>query len=169
MWIFAGGVTSMDDFLVKFFPVVYNKEHASTFHEGHYCKYDNQGLQAFTSSLYLAALVASFVASVTTRVLGRKITMLIGGLSFLLGASLNAAAQDLAMLIVGRLFLGFGVGFANQVCHISRTNSFTQCSRLLWLTKCGLCICGWALGVPEWGGWLQVGSPQCPFPIVQRE
>lgn len=130
----------MDDFLVKFFPVVYNKEHSPNFHESHYCKYDNQGLQAFTSSLYLAALVASIVASVTTRVLGRKITMLIGGLSFLLGASLNAAAQDLAMLIVGRLFLGFGVGFANQVCHISRTKSFTQCSRLLWLTVCGLLI-----------------------------
>jgi predicted MFS family arabinose efflux permease len=41
--------------------------------------------------------------------------MLIGGLFFCLGAALVAAAQDLAMLIVGRICLGIGVGFANQV------------------------------------------------------
>lgn len=107
----------MDDFLIKFFPTVYAKKHSSTLHESHYCKYDNQGLQAFTSSLYLAGLVASYFASFSTRLLGRKITMLIGGLSFLTGAILNAAAQDLAMLIVGRILLGVGVGFANQVQH----------------------------------------------------
>ena len=41
--------------------------------------------------------------------------MVIGGLFFLLGASLNAAAQNLAMLYAGRLCLGVGIGFANQV------------------------------------------------------
>ena len=33
---------------------------------------------------------------------------------FLLGSTLNAAAQNLAMLIVGRICLGFGIGCANQ-------------------------------------------------------
>ncbi|EFJ22414.1 hypothetical protein SELMODRAFT_38048, partial [Selaginella moellendorffii] len=42
---------AMDDFLIKFF---YVRKHAA--HENNYCKYDNQGLQAFKSSLYLAAL-----------------------------------------------------------------------------------------------------------------
>ena len=50
-----------------------------------------------------------------TRARGRKPTMVIGGLFFLLGASLNAAAQNLAMLYAGRLCLGVGIGFANQV------------------------------------------------------
>jgi predicted MFS family arabinose efflux permease len=41
--------------------------------------------------------------------------MLIAGVFFLVGTILDAAAQDLAMLIIGRLLLGCGVGFAHQV------------------------------------------------------
>ncbi|CAN6180819.1 unnamed protein product, partial [Urochloa humidicola] len=37
-----------------------------------------------------------------------------GGLTFLIGAALNGAAKNVAMLIVGRILLGIGVGFANQ-------------------------------------------------------
>lgn len=40
--------------------------------------------------------------------------MVIAGAWFFVGAVINAAAQDLAMLYIGRVFLGFGVGFANQ-------------------------------------------------------
>ncbi|XP_010277661.1 PREDICTED: sugar transport protein 13-like [Nelumbo nucifera] len=109
----SGGVTSMPHFLKKFFPVVYRKTNV-TEAVSNYCKYDNQGLQLFTSSLYLAALTATFFASYTTRRLGRKLTMLIAGMFFIVGVILNAAAQDLAMLIIGRILLGCGVGFANQ-------------------------------------------------------
>ena len=42
--------------------------------------------------------------------------MIMGGASFCVGAILCAFAQDLAMLIIGRVCLGAGVGFANQVC-----------------------------------------------------
>ncbi|OAY80633.1 Sugar transport protein 13 [Ananas comosus] len=82
--------------------------------ESNYCKYNNQDLQLFTSSLYLAGLTATFFASYTTRNLGRRLTMLIAGIFFLVGVVFNGAAQDLAMLIVGRILLGCGVGFANQ-------------------------------------------------------
>ncbi|KAL4285173.1 hypothetical protein GQ457_16G028830 [Hibiscus cannabinus] len=109
----SGGVTSMPDFLKKFFPVVYRKTR-NPGSEGNYCKYDNQGLQLFTSSLYLAGLTATFFASYTTRTLGRRLTMLIAGCFFIVGVVLNAAAQDLTMLIIGRILLGCGVGFANQ-------------------------------------------------------
>lgn len=109
----SGGVTSMPEFLEKFFPVVYRKTQDPNINSN-YCKYDNQGLQLFTSSLYLAGLVATFFASYTTRRLGRRITMLIAGVFFIIGVILNAAAQDLAMLISGRILLGCGVGFANQ-------------------------------------------------------
>lgn len=104
----------MPDFLKKFFPVVYRKTQEMEL-DSNYCKYDNQGLQLFTSSLYLAGLTATFFASYTTRRLGRRLTMLIAGIFFLLGVVLNTAAQDLAMLIIGRILLGCGVGFANQV------------------------------------------------------
>ncbi|KAH6769884.1 Major facilitator superfamily protein [Perilla frutescens var. hirtella] len=109
----SGGVTSMGPFLKKFFPVVYAKTNDKNLNSN-YCKYDNKGLQLFTSSLYLAGLTATFFASYTTRRLGRRLTMLIAGLFFIVGVVLNAAAQDLAMLIIGRILLGCGVGFANQ-------------------------------------------------------
>ena len=56
----------MPEFLEKFFPVVYKKQQTPGL-DSNYCKYDNQGLQLFTSSLYLAALVATFLASYTTK------------------------------------------------------------------------------------------------------
>lgn len=112
--VVAGGVTSMDPFLKKFFPVVYRRAKVAT-DTNNYCKYDNQGLQLFTSSLYLAGLTSTFFASYTTRKLGRKITMLIAGIFFIVGVILNAGAVNLAMLIIGRILLGCGVGFANQV------------------------------------------------------
>ncbi|XP_071716667.1 sugar transport protein 13 [Rutidosis leptorrhynchoides] len=113
----SGGVTAMPDFLKKFFPVVYRKTISGDL-GSNYCKYDNQGLQLFTSSLYLAGLTATFFASYTTRRLGRRLTMLIAGVFFIFGVGFNAAAQDLAMLIVGRILLGCGVGFANQAVPV---------------------------------------------------
>lgn len=80
-----------------------------------YCKYDSQILTMFTSSMYLAALLSSLVASTVTRKFGRKLSMLFGGLLFLIGALINGFAQHVWMLILGRIFLGFGIGFANQV------------------------------------------------------
>ena len=107
----------MPDFLKKFFPVVYKRTQEKGL-DSNYCKYDNQGLQLFTSSLYLAALIATFGASYTTRKLGRRLTMLIAGVFFIIGTILNAAAFSFIMLVLGRILLGCGVGFANQVNFI---------------------------------------------------
>lgn len=108
----SGGVTSMDAFLEKFFPTVFTKkQHA---HENNYCKYNNQGLAAFTSSLYLAGLVSSIFASPITRKYGRRGSIICGGLSFMVGAALDASAVNLPMLILGRIMLGVGIGFGNQ-------------------------------------------------------
>lgn len=107
----------MAPFLKKFFPEVYRKQ-ALDAGTNQYCKFNSQTLTMFTSSLYLAALLSSFVASVVTRKLGRKPSMMIGGVLFLIGAIINAAAFNIAMLIVGRIFLGLGIGFANQVILI---------------------------------------------------
>ena len=41
--------------------------------------------------------------------------MLIGGLVFLSVAIINVVALHIAMLIIGRILLGIGVGFANQI------------------------------------------------------
>ncbi|XP_052728509.1 sugar transport protein 10-like [Vigna angularis] len=110
----TGGVTSMEPFLIKFFPSVYKRMKDESIHESQYCKFDNELLTLFTSSLYLSALVASFFASTTTRMMGRKTSMFAGGLFFLVGALLNGFAINIEMLIIGRLLLGFGVGYCNQ-------------------------------------------------------
>jgi MFS family permease len=128
----------MDPFLEKFFPVVFRRKNSG--HQNNYCKYDNQGLSAFTSSLYLAGLVSSLFASPVTRNYGRRASIVCGGISFLIGAILNVAAVNLAMLILGRIMLGVGIGFGNQVCqllllccHVHRGRLCLyclQCSRL---------------------------------------
>ncbi|GMN52555.1 hypothetical protein TIFTF001_021695 [Ficus carica] len=110
----SGGVTSMEQFLIKFFPSVHKKMTDETGNENAYCKFDSHLLTLFTSSLYVAALVASFFASTITRVFGRKPTMFLGGLVFLVGSILNGVAEGVVVLIIGRLLLGVGVGFANQ-------------------------------------------------------
>ena len=60
--------------------------------------------------------------------LGRKASMLIGGLFFLVGSLLNGFAMNIEMLIIGRLFLGIGVGFCNQV----RINISYTYNHLIW-------------------------------------
>ncbi|XP_022955194.1 sugar carrier protein C isoform X2 [Cucurbita moschata] len=109
----SGGVTSMDSFLRKFFPSVFRKKHENQT-SNQYCQYDSVTLTLFTSSLYLAALLSSLVASTVTRKFGRKLSMLFGGVLFCAGAIINAAAKNVEMLIIGRILLGFGIGFANQ-------------------------------------------------------
>lgn len=108
----------MEPFLEKFFPNVYKKMKEDT-EISNYCKFDSQLLTSFTSSLYVAGLVASFFASYVTRAFGRKPTILAGGAAFLAGAGLGGAATNVYMIIFGRVLLGVGVGFANQVSDLS--------------------------------------------------
>ncbi|MQL85259.1 hypothetical protein Taro_017773 [Colocasia esculenta] len=110
----SGGVTSMESFLEKFFPEVHAQMKGDS-HISNYCKFDSQLLTAFTSSLYIAGLFASFFAASVTRAWGRRASILVGGAAFLAGAALGGAAANVYMLILGRILLGVGIGFANQV------------------------------------------------------
>ncbi|KAL7234908.1 hypothetical protein ACSBR1_018388 [Camellia fascicularis] len=67
----------MAPFLDKFFLSVYREEELDH-STNQYRKFNSQTLAMFTSSLYLAALFASFFASTMTRKLGRKFSMLMG-------------------------------------------------------------------------------------------
>ncbi|KAH9678540.1 MFS domain-containing protein [Citrus sinensis] len=109
----SGGVTSMEPFLKKFFPEVYRKMKEDT-NISNYCRFDSQLLTTFTSSLYIAGLIASLFASSVTRAFGRKASILVGGTAFLAGSALGGAAFNIYMLIFGRVLLGVGIGFANQ-------------------------------------------------------
>ncbi|WVZ85902.1 hypothetical protein U9M48_032760 [Paspalum notatum var. saurae] len=108
----SGGVSEMEPFLRRFFPHILKRMAEAKGND--YCVYDSQALAAFTSSLYVAGAVASLVASRVTRALGRQAIMLLGGALFFAGAALTGAAVNLAMLIIGRMLLGFGIGFTIQ-------------------------------------------------------
>lgn len=82
------------------------------------CRFDDQRLQTFTSCLFLAGLVASFPAAWVTTWKGRKKSMVISGAAYMAGSVILTAAMNLAMLYIGRVLLGIGVGFAIQVLPI---------------------------------------------------
>ncbi|CAI8597516.1 unnamed protein product [Vicia faba] len=88
----SGGVTTMVPFLQKFFPDILRKA--------------------------AAGLVSSLSASKVTALCGRRNTILFGGILFLAGGSFNGSAENIPMLILGRVLLGFGVGFTNQAAPL---------------------------------------------------
>ncbi|XP_027366440.1 sugar transport protein 5-like [Abrus precatorius] len=113
----SGGVTTMVPFLEKFFPSILRKA-AGDVNVNMYCVYDSQVLTLFTSSLYLAGLVSSLAASRVTTALGRRNTIILGGAIFLAGGAINGGAENIVMLILGRILLGFGVGFTYQAAPL---------------------------------------------------
>ena len=104
----------MDSFLKKFFPEVYRRMKEDK-EVSNYCKFESELLTSFTSSLYIAGLVASFVASIINDSFGRKPTIIIAGIAFLAGSGFGGWGYNVYILILGRVLLGIGVGFANQV------------------------------------------------------
>lgn len=61
-------MTSFPDFEKKFFPEVL--AHQGDSQGVTYCQYDNQALQLFTSSLYLAGIFSTLVGGYTSRCAG---------------------------------------------------------------------------------------------------
>ncbi|KAJ4953552.1 hypothetical protein NE237_030384 [Protea cynaroides] len=171
----SGGVTSMDDFLIRFFPSIYRRkqQHLS---ETDYCKYDSQILTLFTSSLYFAALVSTFGASYITRTKGRRASILVGSVSFFIGGLINACAINIAMLIIGRIFLGFGIGFGNQAVPLYLSETAPpkirgMVNQLFQLTTCvGVLIANiinyFTAQIHPWGWRLSLGLAMVPAALM---
>ncbi|TVU14362.1 hypothetical protein EJB05_37825, partial [Eragrostis curvula] len=169
----TGGVTQMDSFLGKFFPeVLSGKKNAKI---DAYCKYDNQWLTAFTSSFYITATMSSLVASRVTRRVGRQAIMLIGGMLFVAGSVINAAAVNIAMLIIGRLLLGFGIGFTLQAApvYLSETapakwrGAFTSAyNAFVVIGLLSATVANYFTNRIEWGWRLSLGLAAVPGAIV---
>lgn len=109
-----------------------------------YCKYDNHIQSLVISVLYLAALFAAIAAEWFARRYGRRVrptspyalppsphgmfrgaltchgallqvVMAAAGVFFIIGAVLMAAANGMAMLIIGRILLGVGCGAGTMI------------------------------------------------------
>lgn len=59
--------------------------------------------------------MSSLVASKATTMFGRRNVIIMGGIVFLAGGAINGGSENISMLILGRVLLGLGVGFTNQV------------------------------------------------------
>lgn len=76
------------------------------------------------SILEIGAMVSSLLVSRVLDTVGRKKTILLGTLVFILGGTLQTFASNLFIFGVGRVFSGFGVGFLSTMvplyqCEIS--------------------------------------------------
>lgn len=170
----SGGVTQMESFLAKFFPEVSSGTKDAK-HDA-FCKYDDQWLTAFTSSLYIAAMLSSLVASRVTRTVGRQAVMLMGGVLFLVGSAINAGAVNVAMLILGRMLLGFGVGFTTQAAplYLAETSparwrgAFTAAYSIFQvLGALAATVTNYLTNrVPGWGWRVSLGLAAVPAAIV---
>jgi sugar porter (SP) family MFS transporter len=62
------------------------------------------------SSLYMGALVSSFIASIPMDLYGRRYSIIIGSVLFSIGVLLQAASFHVEQIIVGRIIAGIAVG-----------------------------------------------------------
>ena len=70
-------------------------------------------VEVITSWVTLGALFGALVAGVLADKLGRRVTIVTAAGLFILGAALEAFAPGTAVLVAGRLTVGFGVGVAS--------------------------------------------------------
>ncbi|XP_021300651.1 sugar transport protein 8-like [Herrania umbratica] len=85
------------------------------FEENNFCKYNDQRVRLLISSSYLIALICGLISMALNSKWGRRSLLQIGSFSLLAGVVLNAASNNIFMLIGGRVVLGLGFGFCSQV------------------------------------------------------
>ncbi len=92
---------------------------------------DQKMSQTLRKPPFIAGAVAGLISHLLNARLGRKWCMVIAGFWFTIGAIINCAAQDLAMLYLGRILLGFGVGFANQLVSLCQSSAVSAVDLLI--------------------------------------
>ncbi|BDA41261.1 Sugar transport protein MST3 [Coccomyxa sp. Obi] len=106
--------------------------------------------------------------------LGRRGVMVCGAAAFLFGALLQALAKNWAMLIIGRIFLGVGIGFANESVppYISEMappklrgglNMLFQLMTVIGIFVANLV--NWRVGAYSWGWQLSLGLACIPAAV----
>jgi MFS transporter, SP family, galactose:H+ symporter len=76
-------------------------------------------LQAFTISVVLiGCMVGALVSGAVADRAGRRRTLLVAGIIFLVGALVSAFTPNEAILLAGRLVVGIGIGFSSVVAPL---------------------------------------------------
>ena len=71
--------------------------------------------ELIVSLTMVGAAVGSLLSGTLSDNLGRKPVILLADFYFTIGAAMMALASSIVWLMVGRLLIGFGVGFAAQI------------------------------------------------------
>ncbi|XP_067683032.1 proton myo-inositol cotransporter-like [Haliotis asinina] len=74
--------------------------------------------EAIVSATIAAAAVFSIVAGVSTDFLGRKKTIMLASFVFTVGAIVMGVAPNKEVLLVGRIIVGIGIGFASMTVPV---------------------------------------------------
>ncbi|XP_020085972.1 sugar transport protein 14 isoform X2 [Ananas comosus] len=101
---------------------------------------------------------------------------MVGSVSFFFGGVINAAAQNIAMLIIGRILLGVGIGFGNQAVplYLSEIAPYKirgAVNQLFQLTTClGILVADvvnyFTEKIHPWGWRLSLGLAVVPATLI---
>jgi MFS family permease len=79
---------------------------------------DSPIIGAINSTFNGGAVFGSLMGGLTMDRFGRRMTILIGALICLVGSTLQAAAVNLPMILVGRIFAGWAVGLLSMAVPV---------------------------------------------------
>ncbi|CAL1376651.1 unnamed protein product [Linum trigynum] len=96
-------------------------------------------VQVLAGILNICALVGSLMAGRISDLIGRRYTIVLASIIFLLGSVLMGWSPDYAVLITGRCVAGIGVGFALLIAPVYSAEVSSAKSR------------GFLTSLPEWG------------------
>jgi MFS family permease len=98
----------------------------------------SETIQGMVVSVFLlGAWVSSYPASWVMDQFGRRLTIFSGAVTFIVGGILQTAAINMAMLMIGRLVSGFGIGFLSTVlpvytAELSRAHNVSKLLKPYW-------------------------------------
>ena len=128
-----------------------------------------------TSALTVGAIISALFAGVVADKFGRKWTLVICDILFIVGAVIQAAAHQKWVMIPGRLVMGFGVGAAAQIVPVylqelapARARGRLTCLNSIAVT--GGQVIAYAIGAGFQhvsAGWRWIIAIGCFPPIIQ--
>lgn len=79
-----------------------------------------------TASVFIGGLLGPLISGIVSDRLGRRPAIFWGSLITLLGVLLQTAAQNIAMFIVARIFLGFGSQLSGIAAGVYLSETFAS-------------------------------------------
>ncbi|XP_065840781.1 uncharacterized protein [Oscarella lobularis] len=117
-----GGVKDMDAFRREFdIPLLStctNESHSNVTDITKKCKDAETTLGLVVSTFSLGCLAGALLAGILSDKLGRRKSIIIGGIGFIVGGAIQSASVELWMIFFGRVVAGLGVGFVSMVVPI---------------------------------------------------